>query len=300
MNRGVVWTLELEAPENAAPAFMEALGGLSVGVSGFETGNDGPWRIEAWFDAVPDHGALSAAIALAAASTGVAEPQFVVRPLERRDWLAENRASFTPIRAGRFFVHPTHWQGRPPAGAWIVSLDAATAFGSGEHGTTRGCLLALDALARRRSPHRVLDMGCGSGILSIAAALAWQTRVLAVDIDPEAVRVTEENARRNHVAQRVQGTCGNGFAVLPGLRAGRFELILANILARPLQRMAPDLARRLAPGGTAILSGLLTGQEPQVIAAYRSQGLALRHRIRIDGWSTLVLKRGQRLAAPKG
>jgi len=290
---GVAWTLELEAPEDAAPAFMEALDGLAVGVSGFETGGGGPWRIEAWFDGMPEHGALSAAIALAAASAGVTEPEFVVRPLEQRDWLAENRASFAPVRAGRFLVHPTHWQGHRPAGAWTVALDAATAFGSGEHGTTRGCLLALDALARRKRPRRVLDMGCGSGILSIAAALAWRIRVLAVDIDPEAVRVTAENAKRNHVAQRVCGVCGNGFAALPGRRVGRrFDLILANILARPLQRMAPDLSRRVAPGGTAILSGLLVAQEMQVIAAYRAQGLTLGRRIRLDGWSTLVLKRG--------
>lgn len=295
MSAGVAWTLEIEVPEDSAPAFMEALDGLAVGVSGFETGGGGPWRIEAWFDSVPDHGALSATIALAAVSAGVGEPEFVVRPLEQRDWLAENRASFAPVRAGRFFVHPTHWQGHPAAGAWTVMLDAATAFGSGEHGTTRGCLLALDALARRGRPSRVLDMGCGSGILSIAAARAWPVPVLAVDIDPEAVRVTAENTRRNRVAQRVRGVCGIGFAALPGLRAGCFDLILANILARPLQRMAPDLARRLVPGGTAVLSGLLAGQEAQVLSAYRAQGLALVRRIRIDGWSTLEVRRRRRM-----
>jgi len=290
---GIDWTLELEAPEDAAPFFMAALDGLAVGVSGFEAAGDGRWRVEAWFASMPDHGELAAAIALAAAAAGVREPGFVVRPLEPRDWLAENRASFRPILAGRFFVHPTHYEGRPPAGAWAIALDAATAFGSGEHGTTRGCLLALDALARRGRPRHVLDMGCGSGILSIAAARAWPARVLAIDIDGEAVRVTRANARRNGVSQRLRAARGNGFAALPALRAGRFDLILANILARPLQRMAPDVARYLDPGGAAVLSGLLVPQEAQVAAACRAQGLGLVRRFRIDGWSTLIVRRGQ-------
>lgn len=287
------WTLEVEVPEGAAPAFMRALDGLAAGVSGFATTDGGPWRIAAWFTDMPDRGALAAAIALAAAAAGAPEPDFVVRPLEMRDWLAENRASFGPLSAGRFFVHPSHYRGAPPAGSLAIALDAATAFGSGEHGTTRGCLLALDALARRRRPRRVLDMGCGSGILSIAAARLWPVRVLAVDIDAEAVRIARGNARRNGVAQRVCGVCGDGFAGLPRSRGGRFDLIVANILARPLQRLARDLARHLAPGGTAILSGLLAAQEAAVLAAYRAQGLKLARRLRIDGWSTLVLGRRQ-------
>lgn len=293
MTPGIGWTLELEAPEDAAPFFMAALDGLAAGVSGFEAAGGGEWRVEAWFASMPDHGELAAAIALAAAAAGVREPGFVVRPLEPRDWLAENRASFRPIPAGRFFVHPTHYEGRPPAGAWTIALDAATAFGSGEHGTTRGCLLALDALARCGEPRHVLDMGCGSGILSVAAARAWPARVLAIDIDGEAVRVTRANARRNGVSQRLRAVRGNGFAALPALRAGRFDLIFANILARPLQRMAPDIARYLGPGGAAVLSGLLVPQEAQVAAACRAQGLALVRRLRIEGWSTLIVRRGQ-------
>ena len=289
------WVLELEASEDAAPTYMEALEGLAIAVSCHEIVEGAPWRVEAIFGQEPAHGAVAAAVALAAAATGTREPDFVVRPLPARDWLAENRASFKPVRAGRFFVHPTHFAGVPPAGARALALDAATAFGSGEHGTTRGCLLALDALTCRRPQWRprVLDMGCGSGILALAAARAWPVRVLAVDIDPEAVRVTAENARINRLSARIASVCGNGFAALPGLRAGRFDVILANILARPLQAMAPALARRLAPGGTAILSGLLVHQEAQVLAAYRAQNLALLRRIRIDGWSTLVLRRGQ-------
>ena len=236
---------------------------------------------------------LASAIARASASAGVKAPEFVVKPLAARDWLAVNRASFQPIRAGRFFIHPTFYEGRPPAGAQSIALDASTAFGSGSHGTTKGCLLALDRIARRRRPRRILDMGCGSGILAIAMAKAWARPVLAVDIDDEAVRVTADNALRNGVGKLVRAGAGRGFAA-PVMRGKRdFDLIVANILARPLIAMAPALSRALAPGGEAVLSGLLVHQENQVIAACRAQGMALARRDRIDNWSTLLLRRGR-------
>ncbi len=287
------WALELEIPVRAAPVFFDVLDGLAASVSSFEAGPGGPWRIEAWFAAMPDHGALTAAIALAAAAAGTPEPDFVVRPVAARDWLAENRASFRPVAVGRFFIHPTFFGGNVPAGALAVMLDAATAFGSGAHGTTQGCLRALDGLARRLRPRRMLDMGCGSGILAIAMAKAWRRPVLAVDIDEEAVRVTRANASANGVGRLVRAGAGAGFDAPLLRRRSRFDLIAANILARPLQRMAPALARTLAPGGAAVLSGLLTHQEAPVVAACRAQGLRLARRIRIDTWSTLVFRRGR-------
>jgi ribosomal protein L11 methyltransferase len=288
-----VWILELETSAEGARVLMDALEEFSLVVSVYEPGDGKPWQVLAWFGAMPDHAMLVSVIALACAAAGVKEPTFVVKPVEARDWVAENRASFQPIRAGRFFIHPTFYEGRPPAGARSIALDAATAFGSGSHGTTKGCLLALDRIARRRRPRRILDMGCGSGILAIAMAKAWKRPVLAVDIDDEAVRVTAGNARRNGVANYVRAAAGPGFnaPVMQGKR--NFDLIVANILARPLIAMAPALARALAPGGEVVLSGLLTHQENQVIAAYRAQGLALTRRARIDNWSTLVLRRGR-------
>lgn len=291
MNGTATWVLELETDAEGARVLLDALDELAIAVSGFETGDGKPWQVSAWFGGMPDHAMLASAIALACASAGVKAPEFVVKPLEARDWLAENRASFQPIRAGRFFIHPTFYEGRPPAGSHAIALDAATAFGSGSHGTTKGCLLALDRIARRRRPRRILDMGCGSGILAIAMAKAWARPVLAVDIDDEAVRVTAENARRNGVGNYVRVGAGPGFAapIMQGKQV--FDLIVANILAKPLVSMAPSLARALAPGGEAVLSGLLTHQENQVIAAYRAQGFALVRRDRIDNWSTLVLRR---------
>lgn len=286
------WILELETDVVGASVLMDMLDELALTASSFEIGDGKVWQVSAMFAEMPDHAMLASAIARAAASAGVTAPEFAVKPLEARDWLAENRASFQPIRAGRFFIHPTFYEGRPPVGAHAIALDAATAFGSGSHGTTKGCLLALDRIARRRRPRRILDMGCGSGILAIAAAMAWKRSVLAVDIDDEAVRVTVENARRNAVANYMRAGAGPGFNAPIMRRQPKFDLIVANILARPLIAMAPALTRALGPGGEIVLSGLLTNQENQVIAAYRAQGLALVRRGSIDDWSTLVLKRG--------
>ncbi|MDH5556885.1 MAG: 50S ribosomal protein L11 methyltransferase [Alphaproteobacteria bacterium] len=292
------WVLELETSVDAAPTFMNALDELALTVSSFEIDNGKFWQVSAMFAEMPDYDMLAPVIARAAASAGVKVPEFVVKPLEARDWLAENRASFQPIHAGRFFIHPTFYEGQPPAGSRAIALDAATAFGSGSHGTTKGCLLALDRIARRRRPRRILDMGCGSGILAIAAAMAWKRPVLAVDIDDEAVRVTVENARRNRVGNLLSAASGPGFDAPVMHRQRKFDLIVANILARPLISMAPALTRALCPGGEVVLSGLLTSQENQVIAAYRAQGLALVRRGSINDWSTLLLRRGRTVQAP--
>lgn len=291
MQDGDTWLLELETSAAAAPIFMDALDEIAITVSSFEADGGRIWQVTAIFDALPDHATIAPVIALAAATARAKEPEFVVKPLAARDWLAENRASFPPIRAGRFFIHPTFFEGTPPAGSHAIALDAGTAFGTGSHGTTKGCLLALDRIARRRRPRRMLDMGCGSGILAIAMAKAWKRPVMAVDIDDEAVRVTAGNARLNQVAQWVRAAAGPGFDAPAIRRGGNYDLIVANILARPLIEMAPALARALTPRGEAILSGLLTHQENQVIGAYRAQGLSLIRRSRIDNWSVLVVRR---------
>ena len=173
-----------------------------------------------------------------------------------------------------------------------VEIDAATAFGTGEHPSTRGCLLALDGLACRRRFRRPLDIGTGSGVLAIAAAKRLHRPVLASDIDCEAARVARHHVARNGVAGRVRVICAPGFRSRR-LRHGKYDLILANILARPLAAMARDLKRALAPGGVAVLAGLLRRQEPLVLSAQRAQGVALQRRVVIEGWSTLILRSGQ-------
>ena len=257
----VLWRVALHVPSRAAPAFEAALEPFCLSVSWFGDDDTGrPWTVEGLAPAMPDPDRLTEALATTAGALGVAPPDPEVTPLPPRDWLTENFRAFPPVAAGRFFVHGSHFEGAPPPGCRVLRLDAATAFGSGEHATTKGCLLALDALRHppRQIPRRVLDMGCGSGILAMGAAKAWGVSVLACDIDPESVRVTRANARNNGVGHLVAALRSDGYRD-PAVRAGGpYDLILANILARPLMAMAGDLASVLAPGGLAVLSGFVT------------------------------------------
>jgi ribosomal protein L11 methyltransferase len=236
-------------------------------------------------------------LALAAAAAGGRLVHIVEERLPERDWLAENRRAFPPLRIGRFLVHGSHWpapgMGLVAAGAIAIEIDAATAFGTGEHPSTRGCLLALDSLARRRRFKRPLDIGTGSGILAIGAAKRLRRSVLASDVDCGAVRVASHHVRRNGLAGRVRVVCAPGYCSR-ALQGSKYDLIFANILARPLAHMARDLARAIAPGGVAVLAGLLKRQEALVLAAHRAQGLRLDRRLVIDGWSTLILRSGIR------
>jgi ribosomal protein L11 methyltransferase len=270
-----------------AEAAAAALGTECAAVSAFEAAPNGQWQVEGFAVARPERAVVEAALALAWVERGAPAPVPLIERVAPRDWLAENQASFVPLVAGRYFIHGSHFRGGAPAGRLALTIDAATAFGTGEHATTRGCLLALDHFARRRRARCVLDMGTGTGILAIAAAKTWRRRVRARDIDREAVRVAARNAAVNGVGALVDARRGDGYRGLPR----GFDLVLANILARPLALMAPDLARALAPGGVAVLSGLLARQERAVLTAHRAQRLRLLRRFRIEGWHTLVLAR---------
>lgn len=238
----------------------------------------------------------------------------VLEPVEQKDWVAETQANFPPLRLGRFLVLGSHHEGMEAAGAITLRLDAGAAFGTGQHATTAGCLNALEWVAKRSSPspvsglgeqeawsagaevrrpeqaalYRVLDMGCGSGILGIAAAkLIPAAQVLGVEIDPMATAVAAENVRRNRVGASCRMVTGNGYGS-PWVQ-GEYRLIFANILAGPLVRLAPALACRLEPGGYAVLSGLLNMQANWVLNAHLTQGLALRRRITLGDWTTLII-----------
>jgi ribosomal protein L11 methyltransferase len=212
--------------------------------------------------------------------------------LARTDWVKTSLEGLRPVRAGRFLVHGAHDREQRRPGDLAIEIEAALAFGTGHHGTTKGCLLAMVRELRRRRPRHVLDVGTGTGILALAAAKAVRRRVVAGDIDAEAVRVARENARLNGVGSLIAFYTGPGVRHALADRRGRFDLVTANILARPLRRLAPALARVLAPDGTMILSGLLPGDVPGVLAAYAAQGLRLRSRSLIEGWATLDMKRG--------
>jgi ribosomal protein L11 methyltransferase len=195
------------------------------------------------------------------------------------------------VRAGRFIVHGHHDRSRVPPNKLGIEIEAALAFGTGHHGTTRGCLLLLDSVLKAYRPRRVLDLGTGTGVLAIAAAKALQINVLASDIDPLAVKVAHDNARLNGAGDLVETIRATGFSAPEFGKRGPFDLVLANILANPLRQMATPMARHLAPSALIVLSGLLPHQARSVIAAYRARGLVLVRQIRIEGWSSLLLRK---------
>ncbi|MEX2648146.1 MAG: 50S ribosomal protein L11 methyltransferase [Alphaproteobacteria bacterium] len=286
---GAGWRVAFFCHEAAVPFFLDALDRDDASVAAFEQGAS-LWRIEAIQPREPERADIEVRLALAAAAAGVPAPSPTIEPLPARDWLADNLASFRPVAIGRFVVQGSHHPA-PPVGRTAIRIDAATAFGTGEHPTTRACLEAIQAIARRQSLGRVLDLGTGSGLLAIAAAKLGARSVLAVDNDPEAVHVARRHARLNGVRARV--ALADGYRARAVRRAGPYDLIVANILAKPLAAMARDLRRALAPGGVAVLSGLLASQERMVLVPHRREGLRLLRRYVIGDWTTLVLERGK-------
>ncbi len=283
-------TVWVDVPLDAVEAFEQALSTDCDTIGFFEIDEAASlWRVEGVRTRGSD-AALQGAVAIAALVTGHAVT------IERAEtqaegWLARTASVFPAQLVGRrFAIRGTHLpRGRTP-GRILLTLDAGVAFGSGEHGSTRGCLLALERVACRR-PARILDLGCGSAILAMAAASLLHRQVLAVDIEPWSVRAAAQNARLNGLGRLVRTALGNGWHGA-AVRAGRpYDLVFANILARPLARMARSLADGLAPGGTAILSGLLSRQSAMVMSAHRRRGLVLERRIDVGDWTTLVLRR---------
>lgn len=290
---GALESFRLVVPEHAAAPYEAALAAHCLSVARFAAAA-GEVEIEGVRAAGGDETGLALAFALAAAASGIAaRPER--KDLPRTGWLARVRGSFPEQRIGaRFAIRGSHLAREVRTGRVTLTLDAGMAFGSGEHGSTRGCLLALERLAPFR-PQRILDLGAGSGILAMAAARLWpregRTPVLAVDNDPQAVQAAERNIAANGLHSRVRVIVADGWHPRAVRHGGPYDLVLANILARPLAAMAWPLARNLAPGGRAVLAGLLARQAPMVLAAHRSTGLILEQRIAVGSWATLILKR---------
>ena len=252
-------------------------------------GADGRWDITVHFADPPDEASIRELVGIAAGDEVARTIRFDI--VEAKDWVKATLEELVPVRAGRFVVHGSHDRTKVPPNKLGIEIEAALAFGTGHHGTTRGCLLLLDEVLKAHRPRRVLDLGTGTGVLAIAAAKALQIKLLASDIDPLAARVAGENARLNGTGDLVETICATGFSAPQFAGRAPFDLVLANILANPLRQMATPMARHLAPSALVILSGLLPHQAQSVIAAYRARGLVLVRQLRIEGWSSLLLRR---------
>ena len=323
----------LETDEQSARQVVdlvaESLPADDIAVSRVDIGA-GRWRVAMHFRVAPDEKLIRTLTAAAAGNAAAKALRF--ERVAAKDWVRESLAGLAPVTAGRFIVHGAHDRARIPLNRIGIEIEAALAFGTGHHGTTRGCLLALDwickTMSRRRPIHRhpevrakgtprrmsarasalrgslrshlrvtdmvprILDLGTGSGVLAIAAARALRRPVLATDIDGSAVRAARANASFNHAGSFVEVIKADGLAARRLHERAPYDLVLANILLRPLQRLAAPLTRLTAPDARVVLSGLLASQASSAIAAYR--GLALERRIDLDGWTTLVLVRRKR------
>lgn len=286
-------TLDGELPEKLSEALEDI--SVSVFLHNKEATDGDNWSITLTTTDKPDAEEIFRRVGRVAEARrlpGLLEKKdIIIRKTPNKDWLKHVYDSFPPLKLGKFFVHDSYYKGELPEGFAPLKIDAATAFGSGEHETTKGCILALQGLAENNFKNG-LDMGCGSGILAIVLAKLWPgIKVTAVDIDPEAISVTLRHAEMNGVVDVIQTEAGDGYHTALARKNGPYDIIAANILANPLIEMAPDLARALKPGGYAVLSGLLQRQGQEVISAHEKQSLRLVRECPVGEWQTLVFQR---------
>lgn len=277
------------AGEKPAEAMAEVLEGMTpepygVGFLEIEDGS-GRFEVSGYFLEAPDETQL----ALCAAMFGAGA--FVISEIGERDWVSDVQRELSPVIAGRFMVHGSHDRAAAKDVRHALEIEAAMAFGTGHHGTTRGCLMAMHRLAILGfTPRRIVDIGSGTGILAMAAGSLWRRRSIATDIDPIAVETLRANARANRLGPWLAPVRATGFRAGRIRDNGPYDLILANILANPLKRMAPDMRRHAARGGVVVLSGILNEQSAGVEAVFRSHGFSRMWVSQDEDWTTLVLR----------
>lgn len=287
-------SFSVSAAESAAAEAMleDQLGDALRATSRFEGDAPDHWQLQVILGLRPNLEALTSALSQTLGHV----PALRLEPVPETDWVAASLDRQPPVQAGRYFVYGGHVKDASPPGSVALRLDAGTAFGTGSHETTRGCLLALDQLARGGTFRNALDIGCGTGVLAMAMAKTFRAKtlrapVLASDIDPVAVAVARGNVRINGLARCVDVICADGVRHRRLNARAPYDLVTVNILAGPLVRLAPKLRTRVVSGGVVVLSGLLGPQEPMVLSAYRGQGFDLSRRLDLNGWRTLVLAR---------
>ncbi|WP_332696598.1 50S ribosomal protein L11 methyltransferase [Bosea sp. (in: a-proteobacteria)] len=303
----VATVLELSTSGDKARALTELLGEIfdptETAISAFEVESgvttlslNEPWKVEIYFAHHPDEASVRDMLR-GIVGDDIDDVPFVT--VNQQDWVANSLEGLKPVRAGRVLVHGAHDRDFVRINDVAIEIEAALAFGTGHHGTTAGCLLALDAELKRRRPRHAIDVGTGTGILALALAKQVKRKVVAGDIDAIAVEVAARNAGANQAPQALDLYVAPGLRHAKANRPRHFDLVFANILAGPLRKLAPSIAAVLADDGVVILSGLLEMDVAGVVAAYRHQGLALARRSSREGWATLVMKRGGAAARPR-
>ena len=296
-----LWRVTFDAPPAAAETLAELLGVSALAQSLSIPPRHTAASVELLFAAEPAAGPLAARMAVLAAMMDIAPPALSVTPVPPLDWLRKVAQDFPPLKIARWTVHGAQHRAAVPDRRRALQIDATSAFGTGEHPTTQACLILLDQLLRRAPRgryRRLLDIGCGSGILALGFAQAARGRAVAVDLDPDSVAIAAGNARINGLHKHLRVGWSDGYRSRLVKRGAPYDVIMANIFAAPLSRMAKDLRRHLRPGGVALLSGILQPQANRVLAAHRLQGLSLRRHLRIGEWSALALVRRQRQDGP--
>ena len=284
-----LYRLVLQVPHESAEEFAEVIEIHCDTVAWPECQGETTAKVTGFSLKLPKEEIVVRAVSIAAEAIGVLAPEVDITQISPKNWVLENIKQFPPLTVGRFFIYGSDFDGQIPVSRIPMKIPASTAFGTGHHGSTQGCLIALNGL-KFGSVETALDMGCGSGILAIAIAKCWRCPVVASDKDIQAVRIAKKNVAANGERSLITVVDGPGYQKRI-LKGRHFNLIISNILARPLVKMSNDLSNYIAPGGTVVLSGLLASQEVRVLMAHRMQGLKLKRRIRVDVWSTLVLQK---------
>ncbi len=290
-----LWILCFSLPPSAAARFGDALSEDALSVTVLAPPRQDAAQVEAIFDSEPSATEISVKLSLLAAAAGIPDPPFSIAPVPKLDWLKKVCEDFPPLKIARWTVHGALHRKNAPNRLRRLQIDATNAFGTGEHPTTRGCLLMLDKILKSGFPvNRMLDIGCGSGILSMACVQETRAQAIAVDLDRASVQIAKANATINGLASNMRIGLSNGYSSPLVRQTAPYDLIMSNIFAGPLCQMAKDLRANLKYGGIALLSGILTPQAGSVIAAHRMQGLTLIDHMTLGEWSVLALTRPKR------
>ena len=286
------WQISLIVPAFALDFFEKALEHIVDALS--TQVYRGDWLIRGYVESKPNRKKIARILAEAATKAGIQPPTPTIELLPPLNWVRKSNQSLKPVQIGRFIVRGSHSRAQRNPSLMELVVDAGAAFGTAHHATTQGCLVALSKLAPALKPSRPLDLGCGAGTLAMAIAQLWKVKVIAGDIDPVAVQVTRRNSTVNGLGTSLSCVISDGFRSPLIRNSAPFDLIMANILQRPLIVLSTSIAQNLVAGGTVVLSGLLDSQASSIVSTYRSQGLYLKKRFSIDGWTTLIMIRPQR------